>query len=107
MLDKTMDTPTPAGEDDHSGPAFSMCQAQPEEDEKEEEEMDQQRVQEEEDEERGGHGHPQPTTAGTDTGHDANANTDISQQPGDGPRRPIRKIHPSRLMAEIFQCCLV
>ena len=61
-----------------------MCQSRPEEDEQEEDEED-------EDKERGWHGQLQPTTAGTDTGHDANANTDISQQPGDGPQRPIRK----------------
>ena len=51
VLDKTTDTPlTPAGEDDHSGPASPMCQARPDKDEQEEEEMEQQ---EEEDEERG------------------------------------------------------
>ena len=54
--------------------------------------------QEEEDEEGGWHGHPQPTNAGMDTGYDANANTDVSQQPGDGPQRPMRKMYPSRLM---------
>ena len=88
VLDKTMVTPTPAGEDLHSGPAFFMCQA--------EEEMEQE--EEDEDEERGWHGHPQPTTAGMDTGHGANANTDVSQRPWDGPRRPMRKMYPSRLM---------
>jgi len=67
VLDKTMDTPlTPAGKEDHSGPASSMCQARPNEEEQKEEEMEQQ--QEEEDEERG-----------TDSGHDANATTDNSQ----------------------------
>ena len=96
VLDKTTDTPlTPAGEDDHSGPASPMCQARPDKDEQEEEEMEQQ---EEEDEERGWHGQPQPTTAGMDTGHDANATTDISKRPGDGPQRPIRKNDPSRLI---------
>ena len=96
VLDKTTDTPlTPAGEDDHSGPASPMCQARPDKDEQEEEEMEQQ---EEEDEERGWHGQPQPTTAGMDTGHDANATTDISKRPGDGPQRPIRKNYPSRLI---------
>ncbi|CAK6953286.1 metalloreductase STEAP4-like isoform X2 [Scomber scombrus] len=54
VLDKTTDTPlTPAGEDDHSGPVSSMCQAWPDEDEQEEEEMEQQQQQEEKDEERG------------------------------------------------------
>ncbi|CAK6977670.1 metalloreductase STEAP4-like isoform X2 [Scomber scombrus] len=52
VLDKTTDTPlTPAGEDDHSGPASSMCQARPDKDEQEEEEMEHQ---EEEDEEGAG-----------------------------------------------------
>ena len=47
MLDKTMDTPTPAGEDDHLGPKLSMCQARSEKDKQEEEEMEQQEQEEE------------------------------------------------------------
>ncbi|XP_072231707.1 sodium-dependent phosphate transport protein 2A-like [Leuresthes tenuis] len=81
VLDKTMDTPlTPAGKEDHSGPASSMCQARPDENEQKEEEMEQQ--EEEEDKERS-----------TDSGHDANATIDNSQRPGDGLYRPIRKIY--------------